>query len=83
MRIVMFSSGPEANLIQHLLGPDMFNTWTRVLVLCLFAIFGLTSSTRSTRSARPTSPALSEEKYPAAFWRAIEEGYFETDLLGI
>ena len=31
---------PEANFIQHLLGPDMFETWTRLLVLCLFLIFG-------------------------------------------
>ena len=31
---------PQANFIQHVLGPDIFQTWTRVLVLCLFLIFG-------------------------------------------
>jgi len=29
---------PEANFIQHLLGPNKFEIFTRLLVLCLFAI---------------------------------------------
>ena len=31
---------PEANLFQLILGPDLFQIWTRLLVLCIFAIFG-------------------------------------------
>ena len=34
-----FFLAPEANLFHHLLGPDMFETWTRLLVLCIFVIF--------------------------------------------
>jgi PAS domain S-box-containing protein len=30
---------PEANFIQHLFGPSKFEIFTRLLVLCLFAIF--------------------------------------------
>ena len=30
---------PEANFIQHLFGPNRFEIFTRLLVLCLFAIF--------------------------------------------
>jgi len=52
----------------------MFNTWTRVLVLCLFAISVLTSSTRSTRSARPTRPCAQAKRNTAAFWRASRRG---------
>ena len=34
-----FFMKPEANFIQHLFGPGKFEIFTRLLVLCLFAIF--------------------------------------------
>jgi hypothetical protein len=37
---MFFFLDPEANFIQHLFGPNIFETWTRLLVLCLFIIFG-------------------------------------------
>jgi PAS domain S-box-containing protein len=79
---MFFFLAPEANFIQHLLGPDMFNTWTRVLVLCLFAIFG-SHIQYTINKEREADEALrsSEEKYRSIL-ESIEEGYFETDLLG-
>jgi two-component system cell cycle sensor histidine kinase/response regulator CckA len=73
---------PEANFIQHLLGPDTFQTWTRVLVLCLFAIFGShVQYTVAKRREADLALRESEEKYRTIL-ESIEEGYFETDLEG-
>ena len=73
---------PEANFFQYLLGPDIFQTWTRVLVLCLFAIFGShVQYTFSKRKADDDAWRKSEEKYRTIL-ESIEEGYFETDLKG-
>src|SRR5512143_333123 len=79
---MFFFLAPEANFIQHLLGPDMFNTWTRLMVLCLFAIFG-SHIQYTINKEREADEALreSEEKYRTIL-ESIEEGYFETDLLG-
>jgi PAS domain S-box-containing protein len=77
-----FFLAPEANFFQYLLGPDIFQTWTRVLVLCLFAIFGShVQYTFSKRKAADDALRKSEEKYRTIL-ESIEEGYFETDLDG-
>jgi PAS domain S-box-containing protein len=79
---MFFFLAPEANFIQHLLGPDMFNTWTRVLVLCLFAIFGShIQYTINKEREKDEEFRASEEKYRNIL-ENIEEGCFETDLLG-
>jgi PAS domain S-box-containing protein len=73
---------PEANIFQILLGPDLFQIWTRILVLCIFAIFG--SHVHYTyNKRRDADKALEEssEKYRTIL-ESIEEGYFETDLEG-
>jgi PAS domain S-box-containing protein len=73
---------PEANFFQYLLGPDIFQIWTRVLVLCLFAIFGSHAQyTFSKRKADDDAWRKSEDKYRTIL-ESIEEGYFETDLKG-
>jgi len=79
---MFFFMAPEANFIQHLLGPDMFNTFTRLLVLCLFAIFG-SHIQYTINKEREADEALRESaaKYRTIL-ESIEEGYFETDLLG-
>ena len=73
---------PEANFFQYLLGPDIFQIWTRLLVLCLFVIFGShVQYTFSKRKAADDALRESEEKYRTIL-ESIEEGYFETDLAG-
>ncbi len=73
---------PQANFIQHVLGPDMFQTWTRVLVLCLFLIFGShVQYTVNKRKAADDALRESQEKY-RTFLESIEEGCFETDIDG-
>jgi two-component system cell cycle sensor histidine kinase/response regulator CckA len=73
---------PEANFFQHLLGPDTFQTWTRLLVLCLFAIFGShVQYTFAKRRAADDALRRSEDKYRTIL-ESIEEGYFETDIDG-
>ena len=73
---------PEANFIQHVLGPDMFQTWTRLMVLCLFLIFGShVQYTVNKRQAADDALRESEEKYRTIL-ESIEEGCFETDMDG-
>lgn len=77
-----FFLAPEANFFQYLLGPDIFQTWNRVLVLCLFAIFGShVQYTYGKRKAADDALRKREEKYRTIL-ESIEEGYFETDLSG-
>ena len=75
-----FFMAPEANIFQHLLGPNLFQTFTRVLVRCLLAIFG-SHIQYTLNKERKADEALrvSEEKYRNII-ESIEEGYFETDL---
>ena len=79
---MFFFLEPEANLFQHFLGPDIFETFTRVLVLCLFVIFGshFQHAVNKQRLADETF-RKSEEKYRSIL-ESIEEGCFEIDLAG-
>ena len=71
---------PEANFFQHLLGPNQFEIFTRLLVLCLFAIF-ISHYNYMFNKSRRADKALqqSEEKYRTIV-EGLEEGYFEIDL---
>ena len=77
---MFFFLKPEANFIQHLLGPNKFEIFTRLLVLCLFAIYASHYQYAFNKS-RMADKALkeSELKYRTIF-ESIEEGYFEIDL---
>jgi PAS domain S-box-containing protein len=73
---------PEANIFQIILGPDLFQVWTRILVLCVFVIFGShVQYTYNKRRASDSALRESSEKYRTIL-ESIEEGYFETDLKG-
>jgi PAS domain S-box-containing protein len=79
---MFFFLEPEANFIQHLLGPNRFEVFTRLLVLCLFAVF--TSHFRHTYNKRRLADKAlleSEAKYRSIV-ENLEEGYFEIDLAG-
>ena len=79
---MFFFLEPEANFFQHVLGPDIFETWTRLLVLCLFIIFG-SHFQYAFNKRRMADEALreSDKKYRSIL-ESIEEGCFEIDLEG-
>ena len=78
-----FFSTPGADFLQRLTGTDSYDSWTRIFVLCLFAIFG--SHVQYTMNKRRESDAqlqASETKYRTII-ESMEEGYFEVDLQGV
>jgi len=79
---MFFFLEPEENFFQHLLGQDEFETFTRLLVLCLFVIFGCHFQ-YAFNKRRLAGEALldSEEKYRSIL-ESIEEGCFDIDLAG-
>ena len=77
-----FFSTPGADFLQRLSGTDSYDSWTRIFVLCLFAIFG--SHVQYTMNKRRESDAQlqdSEKKYRTII-ESMEEAYFEVDLQG-
>ena len=79
---MFFFLSPEANIVHHLLGENMFETLTRVLVLCMFLIFG-SHIQYSVNRRREADMAMrqQDEKYRTII-ENIEEGFLETDLAG-
>ena len=59
-----FFLAPEANIFQIILGPDLFQVWTRILVLCIFVIFGShVQYTYNKRREADSALRESSEKY--------------------
>ena len=79
---MFFFLSPEANIVHHLLGEDMFETLTRVLVLCMFLIFGShVQYNVNLRREADRAMRQQDEKYRTII-ENIEEGFLETDLAG-
>ena len=79
---MFFFMAPDANIFDHLFGTGRFSIWTRLLVLCVFAIF--ISHVRYTYKELHHSDALlrdQDEKYRMIV-QNIDEGIFEVDLAG-
>ncbi len=77
-----FFLAPEANLFHHLLGPDMFETWTRLLVLCIFVIFGSHVQYNINRRKLTFEKLREQDEKYRTIIENIEEGFFEVDLTG-
>jgi len=79
---MFFFLSPEANIIHHLLGEDMFETLTRVLVLCMFLIFGSHIQYNVNRRREADIAMRQQDEKYRTIIESIEEGFLETDLAG-
>ncbi|HHP7233949.1 MAG TPA: ATP-binding protein [Desulfobacterales bacterium] len=79
---MFFFMSPEANFFHHIFGPDLFEVWNRLLVLCLFAIFvSHVQYNIKNRQMADEKLRQQDEKY-RVIMENIDEGFFETDLSG-
>lgn len=79
---MFFFLSPEANIVHHLLGEDMFETLTRVLVLCMFLIFGSHIQYNVNRRREADIAMRQQDEKYRTIIENIEEGFLETDLAG-
>jgi len=79
---MFFFLAPEANIFHHILGPNLFEVWTRLLVLCIFVIF-VSHVRQDINKRRLDYEKMREqdEKYRLII-ENIDEGFFELDLEG-
>ncbi|MGD2001066.1 MAG: response regulator [Desulfobacterales bacterium] len=79
---MFFFLAPEANIFHHILGPNLFEVWTRLLVLCIFVIF-VSHVRQDINKRRLAFEKMREqdEKYRLII-ENIDEGFFELDLEG-
>ena len=79
---MFFFLSPEKNIFHHLFGPDLFEIWTRILVLSIFLIFG-SHVQYNINNRRAAYEKLREQdiKYRLII-ENIDEGVFEVDLAG-
>ena len=79
---MFFFLSPEANIVHHLIGEDMFETLTRVLVLCMFLIFGSHIQYNVNRRREADRAMRQQDEKYRTIIENIEEGFLETDLAG-
>ena len=72
----------DVNFFTRLLGPDISEIWSRVTILCLFAIFGAHAQfTINQRMAAEKKLRESEKRYRLII-ETTPDGYFEVDIDG-
>jgi PAS domain S-box-containing protein len=75
-------SPEEVNFYRQIFGPNVSETWMRLIVLCLFLIFGShVQFTINKRKQAEEALKESEEKYRTIL-ESMEEGYYEVDFDG-
>ncbi len=75
-------SPEEVNFYRQMFGPNVSETWMRLIVLCLFLIFGShVQFTINKRKEAEQALKESEEKYRTIL-ESMEEGYYEVDFDG-
>ncbi|MBW2412065.1 MAG: PAS domain S-box protein, partial [Deltaproteobacteria bacterium] len=73
-------SPEEVNFYRQIFGPNVSETWMRLIVLCLFLIFGShVQFTINKRKQAEEALKESEEKYRTIL-ESMEEGYYEVDF---
>lgn len=73
-------SPEEVNFYREIFGPNVSETWMRLIVLCLFLIFGShVQFTINERKKAEQALKKSEEKYRTIL-ENMEEGYYEVDF---
>ena len=72
----------DIDFFQQLLGLNLNEVWTRLIVCCLFVIFGSHAQyTINNRKMAEEALQKSEERYRTII-ESIEDGYFEVDISG-
>ena len=75
-------SPEEVNFYRQIFGPNVSETWMRLIVLCLFLIFGShVQFTINKRKEAEQALKESEEKYRTIL-ESMEEGYYEVNFDG-
>ena len=75
-------SPEEVNFYRQIFGPNVSETWMRLIVLCLFLIFGShVQFTINKRKEAEQALKESEEKYRTIL-ESMEEGYYEINFDG-
>ena len=75
-------SPEEINFYRQIFGPNVSETWMRLIVLCLFLIFGShVQFTINKRKEAEQALKESEEKYRTIL-ESMEEGYYEVNFDG-
>jgi PAS domain S-box-containing protein len=79
---MFFLRAPEANVFHHILGPNLFEVLTRLLVLCILAIF-ISHVRRDINKRRLAFEKMRKrDETCRLIIENIDEGFFELDLDG-